>query len=114
MPFIATLQTSIKTDDGFTQSGSLQIGQLTAKAVFDEIIPIGTLDLAPYLANMPVQVQGVQIIATNGSFLLSLDGSNFSTRKFSQFFVQVADPGSMPCKITLAAPTRIQFMAVGL
>ena len=114
MPFTATLQTSIKTDDGFTQSGSLQVANLTAKAIFDEIVPIGTLDLSPYLSNMPVQVQGVQIIATNGSFLLSIDGSNFGTRKFTQFFVQVADAGAMPCKITLAAPTRIQFMAVGL
>lgn len=113
MPFTATLAASIKTDDGFTTAGSLQITQLTTKSIFDEIVPMGTLDLAPYLANMPVQVQGVIIIATNGNFLISLDGSNFSTRKFSQFFVQVGDPGAMPCKITLAAPTRIQFMAVG-
>lgn len=114
MPFIATLQASIKTDDGFNVSGSLQVPQLTAKSVFDEIIPAGTVDLAPYLANMPVQVQGVLIIATNASFLISLDGSNFSTRKFSQFYVQVADPGTCPFKITLAAQARIQFMAVGL
>jgi hypothetical protein len=114
MPFTATLQSLIKTDDGCTTAGSLQVSSLTAKSSFDEIIPAGVLDLAPYLANFPVQIQGVIIIATNGNFTVSVDGSNFSTRKFSMFFVQVADSGAFPLKITVTAQCRIQFMAVGL
>lgn len=114
MAFTATLAASIKTDDGCAVTSSIAIAALTAKSVFDKILASGTFDLAPYLADMPVQVQGVIIIATNGSFLVSIDGSNFGTRKFAQFYVQIADPGTMPLKITLSAQTRIQFMAVGL
>lgn len=114
MAFTATLAASIKTDDSCAVANSVAIAALTAKSIFDKVLPSGTLDLAPYLADMPVQVHGIIIIATNGTFLISLDGVNFSTRKFSQFFVQVGDAGAMPCMITLSAQTRIQFMAVGL
>lgn len=114
MAFTATLAASIKTDDGCGVANSIQIAALTAKSIFDKVLPVGTFDLAPFLADMPVQVHGIIIIATNGTFLLSIDGSNFGTRKFSQFFVQVGDAGTMPCKITLSAQTRVQFMAVGL
>jgi hypothetical protein len=114
MAFTATLAASIKTDDGCGVSNSIAIASLTAKSIFDKILPIGTLDLAAYLADIPVQVHGIIIIATNGSFTISLDGTTFSIRKFSQFFVQVGDPGTMPLKITLTAQTRVQFMAVGL
>lgn len=114
MPFTATLQALIKTDDGCTTSGSLQVSSLTAQSRFDEIIPAGILDLSPYLANMPVQIQGVIVIATNGTFTVSLDGSNYSTRKFSQFYATVGDSGALPLKINITAQCRIQFMAVGL
>lgn len=114
MAFTATLAASIKTDDGCGVANSVQIAALTSKSIFDKIIPVGTLDLAPYLADMPVQVHGIIILATNANFTVSLDGTTFSTRKFSQFYVQVGDAGLMPLKIILTAQARIQFMAVGL
>ena len=113
MPFTATIQSSIKTDDGCTTASSLQVSALTAKSSFDEIIPAGTFDFAPYLANFPAQIQGILIIAFDAGFTVSVDGSNFSTRKYKQFLVQVADTGVQALKIVLAVASRVQFIAVG-
>ena len=113
MSFTAQINTSIKTDAGSNLDGLAQFSGLTAKKDFDAILPAGTFDFAPFLANFPAGLKGIQIVAQDSNFTLSVDGINFSTRKYKQFLVQVDDVGVQALVITLSAQSRVQFMAVG-
>lgn len=113
MSFTAQLNTHIKTDNGSDVAVLNQFTGLTAKKEFDAILPAGTFDFAPYLANFPAGLKGILIASYESNFTVTLDGTNFSIRKYKQFFVQVDDVGVQALQITLSAQSRVTFIAVG-
>ena len=113
MSFIAQINAIIKTDAGDLVAGLNQFSGLTAKKEFDAILPAGTFDFAPFLANFPAGLKGIVIVSYDSNFTLSVDGINFSLRKYKQFLVQNDDVGVQALQITLSAQSRVQFMAVG-
>ena len=113
MSFTAQINTVIKTDAGDLVTGLSQFSGLTAKSEFDKILPAGTFDFAPWIANFPAGLKGILIVSYDSNFTLSVDGINFSVRKYKQFLVQVDDVGVQALQITLSAQSRVQFFAVG-
>ena len=112
-PYNVNIIAQIQTNDGYNVQNTAQFLGLTAKEQFDVILPAGTFDFSPYLANFPNGIKGILIIAQDAHFLLSVDGVNFSAISYKMFLVQVDTPGTQALKITLAAQSRVQFIAVG-
>ncbi len=112
MAFDAVVTASIKTSDPRTLESLTQLQALKGQGFVERVLPAGTHDLSPHLANI-ANLKAIMVEALDSDFLVSLDGTNFGPRKHKVLLFSVTDSGVQPLQITLTAESRVRLAAVG-
>ena len=111
MAFNTVINFSMIASDG----GSAAIAKTIAaneKALFDHVFVPGTHNLSSFLAQLN-QVKALFLAAEVADFVYSLDGVNFSPRRYRTIYLDTADAGVTTLLITLTQQTRVQLFAIG-